>query len=233
MRFDRYISNTSGLSRSEAHRVIRSGEAQLNGTAARFASVVTAADTVTLNGERLTPARHIYLAINKPAGYICATEDGGHPTVLDILGDADTAKHPTEPLQIVGRLDIDTTGLVLLTTDGKWNHRVASPNGKCHKTYEVALAEPLADSDIALLEKGIILRSESKPTRPCRIFRRDFHKVTIELNEGKYHQVKRMFAAVGNRVIQLHRAAIGGITCNGLAEGNFRALTEDEINLFS
>lgn len=231
MRLDRYVANASPLSRSEVHRLIKAGEILVNGATARSNTAIAKSDTVTLYGDEVTPAHHIYLALHKPAGYICATIDANHPTVLDLLDDSQTALHPNEPLQVVGRLDIDTTGLVLITTDGQWNHRVTSPNGNCHKIYEVNLALPITETDINTLEQGILLRSETKPTRPCVIRVRSSTQVTIELQEGKYHQVKRMFAAIGNKVTYLHRTTIGGIVLDPtLAAGEFRALTTAEID---
>lgn len=230
MRLDRYVANASTLSRSEVHRLIRAGDILVNGVTARSNTAVAESDTVTLYGDEVMPARHVYIALHKPAGYICATSDANHPTVLDLLGDSQTALHPNEPLQVVGRLDIDTTGLVLITTDGQWNHRITSPNGNCHKLYQVNLAQPITEADINTLEQGVLLRSETKPTRPCVIHALSPTQVTIELQEGKYHQVKRMFAAVGNRVTHLHRTTIGGIVLDPtLAAGEFRALTAAEI----
>lgn len=231
MRLDRYIANATGLSRSQVHRALKNGEALLNGAPARSNAAVNAADSVTLLGEPVEPAKHVYLALHKPQGFICATEDAEHATVLDLVTDSELAYHPTEALQIVGRLDIDTTGLVLLTTDGQWNHRITSPKGQCRKTYEVTLAAPISAADITQLEQGIMLRSETKPTRPCRIVQHSATAVSIELNEGKYHQVKRMFAAVGNRVVTLHRSAVGAIVLDAsLDEGQLRALTAAEID---
>lgn len=231
MRLDRYIANASGLSRRQVHRLIRTGDVLVNGTAARNSTAVAESDCVTLYGDAVTPAHHVYIALHKPSGYICATMDADHPTVLDLLGHNQETFHPTEPLQVVGRLDIDTTGLVLVTTDGQWNHRVTSPNGNCHKTYEVSLAQAITQEDIHKLEQGVLLRSESKPTRPCVIRAHNPTQVTIELREGKYHQVKRMFAAMGNRVTQLHRSAIGAIQLDAsLPAGSFRPLTAAEID---
>lgn len=231
MRLDRYIANATGLSRSQVHRAIKSGEALLNDISARNNSDVGSADRVTLNGEVIEPAAHVYLALHKPAGYICANSDPDHPTVIDIVSGHELAHHPTEALQIAGRLDIDTTGLVLLTTDGQWNHRVTSANGRCFKTYNVTLAQPISDAELRDLEAGVLLRSEPKPTRPCKIQRLSCSEVVITLGEGKYHQVKRMFAAVGNRVAALHRCAIGSITLGeGLPEGHFRVLSAAEVD---
>lgn len=231
MRLDRYLANATGISRNQVQRAIRAGDALINGAKAQFGSTVHDTDCVTLHGQIVNPAKHCYLALHKPAGYICANSDADHPTVIDLVSGHPQAQHPTESLQIAGRLDMDTTGLVLLTTDGQWNHKVTSANGKCLKTYEVNLAQAIADADLRLLEAGITLRSEPKPTRPCSIERLSARDVTITLGEGKYHQVKRMFAAVGNRVTALHRRAIGDIRLDQtLRAGQFRVLTDAEIS---
>lgn len=231
MRLDRYVANATVFSRSEVHHLIRAGDILVNGQNARSSTAVGAEDAVTLHGEPVTPAQHVYLALHKPAGYVCATTDSDHPTVLDLLAGREEAFHPREPLQVVGRLDMDTTGLVFVTTDGQWNHKVASPNGNCHKLYEVTLAQPISEDEISRLEQGIVLRNETKATRPCTISAQSSTQVTIKLQEGKYHQVKRMFAAVGNRVTHLHRSAIGAVTLRpALPAGESRALTQAEID---
>lgn len=230
MRLDRYIASATVLSRREVHRLIKAGDVLVNGHPARNNTAVGVDDEVTLYEKEVVPARHVYLALHKPAGYICATNDADHPIVLDLVAGSKQAHHPTEALQVVGRLDIDTTGLVLITTDGQWNHKVTSPNGKCRKTYQVTLAQPLSADDAHKLEQGVLLRSETKPTRPCTIEVNSPTQVTIELQEGKYHQVKRMLAAVGNRVTQLHRSSIGSVALGDIEPGGFRVLTQEEVD---
>lgn len=231
MRLDRYIANATGISRTLVHRHIKSGNVLVDGAKPKNVGLqLKPGQTVTLDGQEVTPSQHLYLMLHKPEGTVCANEDEEHPTVIDLLDGAAEATHPTAPLQIAGRLDLDTTGLVLLTTDGQWNHRITAPSSDCSKTYVVHLAEPISSFDVTLLEEGISLKSEKKPTLPCSIKTLDGLSLKIELTEGKYHQVKRMFAAIGNRVTKLHRERIGNIVLpDDLEPGAFRPLTEEEI----
>ena len=148
-------------------------------------------------------------------------------------------------LHIAGRLDADTTGLVLITDDGRWSHNVISPKKECQKIYRVWLRNPIpAEKSTALIEQfkqGIQLQGESSLTRPAvleliadsDIANKESSEVLLTITEGKYHQVKRMFAAVGNRVIGLHREQIGGVELGDLAPGEWRSLTAKEVALFS
>jgi 16S rRNA pseudouridine516 synthase len=173
---------------------------------------------------------------------ICSNVDEVYPSVLHFI-EVDRAFD----LHIAGRLDADTTGLVLITDDGRWSHNVISPKKECQKTYRVWLRSEVDDEKLSQLvedfDKGLQLQGEKSLTRPAKLERvepdnlidPDSYKteVLLTITEGKYHQVKRMFAAVGNRVIGLHRERIGGITLGGLAPGEWRELTMDEIALFS
>ncbi len=231
MRLDRYIANATGISRALVHRQIKSGKVLVDGVKPKTVGLkLKPEQRVTLGGEVIVPAQHLYLMLHKPEGTVCANSDNEHPTVIDLLDGAEAATHPTAPLQVAGRLDMDTTGLVLLTTDGQWNHRITAPSSECTKTYIVHLAEPISSFNVTLLEEGISLKSEKKPTLPCSIQTLDGLSLKIELSEGKYHQVKRMFAAVGNHVVKLHRERIGDIVLpDDLELGDFRLLTAEEV----
>jgi len=151
--------------------------------------------------------------------------EGNHPSVLSLLD-----MPGANSLTIAGRLDADTTGLVLITSDGQWNHRITSPKKECGKRYRVQLVAPLAANAEQLLAEGLMLHNESKPTKPAQLERMSDTEVLLTISEGKYHQVKRMFAALGNRVTGLHREQIGAITLDSeLAPGQWRNLTADEI----
>lgn len=227
MRLDGFIAHATGLSRREAQLHIKEGRVAVNGEMVRHPARSVEAASITLDGEVLTLPSPVYVMLHKPAGYLCANTDGQHPTVLDLLP---SGLHPTEPLQIVGRLDLDTTGLLLITTDGAWNHRITAPNGRCTKIYRAHLATPISAEAIAILERGVMLHSESKLTLPCHIQPTGDREVRIQLQEGRYHQVKRMFAAAGNRVVQLHREQVGELPLDPeLKPGEFRHLTEAEI----
>ncbi len=231
MRLDRFIAHATGMSRRQVNQLIRGGRVLVDGLPAQGALRITE-QTVSLDGQPVVSAAPVYLMLHKPIGYVCANTDALHPTVLDLL-DGERF-HPTDPLQIVGRLDADTSGLVLLTTDGHWNHRITAPASHCSKTYRVELEATLTPAAKADLEQGIWLKSETKPTLPCQILPLDATRVDIVLREGKYHQVKRMFAAVGNRVIALHRSSIGEVALDpALLPGQFRHLTRAEIDSLS
>lgn len=230
MRLDRFISNSTGLSRSETRVAIKSKRVCVNGITATNASMALGSpDTVTLDGQIIGPLRARYFMLHKPAGYVSATVDTAHPTALELLR--------SEPrfldLQIAGRLDRDTTGLLLLTDDGDWNHRLTSPTRQCEKVYRVQLRDPLSPQAIAQLEAGVLLRGEQRPTRPARVAltdQTDWRQLLLTIHEGKYHQVKRMFAATGNLVLGLHRESIGGIALDpSLAPGEYRPLTATEV----
>lgn len=186
-------------------------------------------DRVTLDGQSIEPPGPRYFMLHKPAGYVSATVDAAHPTALELL----RGEPRCLDLQIAGRLDRDTTGLLLLTDDGDWNHRLTSPARQCEKVYRVQLRDPLSAQAIAQLEAGILLRGEQRPTRPARVAitdQTDRRQVLLTILEGKYHQVKRMFAATGNLVLGLHRESIGGITLDpSLGPGEYRPLTAAEV----
>lgn len=227
MRLDGFIAQATGVSRREAQRYIKEGRVTVDGDTVRNSGARADNRKVAVDGEPIALPAPVYVMLHKPAGYLCANTDGQHPTVLDLLP---TKLHPTEPLQIVGRLDLDTTGLLLLTTDGAWNHRITAPNSRCLKVYCAELAEPITTDVIATLEQGVMLHSENRPTLPCHILLTATQRVTMTLQEGRYHQVKRMFAAVGNRVVVLHREQIGGLKLDPqLQPGEFRHLTTAEV----
>lgn len=227
MRLDGFIARATGASRREAQRYIKEGRVAVDGEIARNSGTNVQNHEVTLDGQSIALPAPVYVMLHKPLGYLCANTDGQYPTVLDLISEK---LHPTEPLQIVGRLDLDTTGLLLLTTDGTWNHRITAPNSRCTKVYCAELAEPISAEAIATLEHGIMLHSETKPTLPCTVQPNSSHQVKITLQEGRYHQVKRMFAAVGNRVVSLHREQVGALKLDPqLRPGEYRRLTITEV----
>ena len=163
--------------------------------------------------------------LHKPQGYICSHEDGDYPTIYQFFDYPLSAR-----LHSAGRLDVDTTGLVLLTDDGQWSHRITSPKFHCEKTYLVTLDDPVEANYVQACADGILLRGEKELTKPATLEILDDYNVNLTLSEGRYHQVKRMFAALGNKVVGLHRWKIGNVVLDEhLAEGEFRSLTEEEI----
>ncbi|SDK24523.1 16S rRNA pseudouridine(516) synthase RsuA [Microbulbifer yueqingensis] len=226
MRLDKAVSQVTDLSRAEVKRAARAGRITVNGAPVSDPSTkVLPTDEICLDSEPLEEPGPRYFMLNKPLGYVCATKDSEHPTVLDLIDEPN--KHQ---LHIAGRLDVDTTGLVLLTDDGQWSHKVTSPRHHCDKTYYAHLAERVDDSAVDKFAKGLWLDSEKKRTRPAVLEILFANEVRVTLNEGRYHQVKRMFGALGNRVLELHRERIGDIILDeDLEEGNYRPLTPDEI----
>ena len=226
MRLDRYLASATNLTRKEARISIRSGAVAVDGQVLTdVAHHISLPGTVTLDGALVATRTPRYFMLHKPAGVICATKDAHQTTVIDLI----SIDNP-DRLQIVGRLDKDTTGLVLLTDDGQWNHRITSPRSSCSKTYQVTTAEPIDISAIDQFSKGVVLKSENRRTRPAVLSLCGSRSAQLILNEGKYHQVKRMFAALGNNVTALHRSAIGGIHLDQtLQAGEYRTLTTNEI----
>ena len=225
MRLDQFIATSTELSRKDAKRAISRGEVTVNEQICKGANTRLAGhERVALSGTLLTLAGERYLMMNKPAGVVSATTDSDHPTALDLL-----PSDITRNLHIAGRLDADTTGLLLLTTDGKWSHRVTSPRTDCPKTYRVTLSEPLTDAAAQQLERGVGLHNDPKPTRPAGVKVLEERIIELTISEGRYHQVKRMLAAVGNHVDALHRLRIGKVELDtALGPGEYRELTPEE-----
>ncbi len=228
MRLDRYLSNVTVLTRSQAQKAIRNGRAKVNGEAVKSPSmVVPEGAAVQLDGEKVARPGYRYFMLNKPTGYVCSTHDRHNSSVLELLDEPVLTR-----LHFAGRLDIDTTGLVLITDDGDWSHRITAPSRKSPKRYLVSLAEPLFDKDAGKLRAGLLLRNEKAPTRPAELDYLSATQVRLTITEGRYHQVKRMMAAVGNRVIALHRESVASLALDpGLQAGRYRALTAAEIAL--
>ncbi len=229
MRIDKFIGNNSSLSRTLIHVAIKRGLVTRNGEVINKTNAsMEANDVITLREEIITAIQTRYIMLHKPTGYVCANTDSEHPTVLDLI---DMPRK--ESLQIAGRLDLDTTGLVLLTDDGQWNHLLTSPKKACYKSYLVTTADPINNTIAATFVEGIILHGETKLTLPATLTLINSHQARLEIQEGKYHQVKRMFAAVGNNVVALHRERIGNILLDTqLAPGEYRHLTDIEISSF-
>lgn len=215
------------LSRSQAQRAVRDGRVTVDDAPVKDPACKPAAGShVCLDGEPVEERGSRYFMLHKPVGYVCATEDDRYPTVLELLPVDERAG-----LHIVGRLDVDTTGLVLLTDDGDWSHRITSPKHRCDKRYRVSLAQPLAEGDLLKLQQGVALRADTKPTLPAEVEQLDATTLLLTLQEGRYHQVKRMFGALGNRVIKLHRERIGALALDEqrVPLGEFRALNPAEV----
>ena len=224
-RLDRRLARATGLSRARAQRAIRSGMVMVDSVVITDPAVSVANEAAVIyEGQRLTAVMHRYFMLHKPAGVVSANVDREHRTVLDLL------ELPNKSgLHIAGRLDIDATGLVLVTDDGEWAHRIMAPRQQMPKTYRVWLAETVPDSAIDQLRRGIHLKGEKNACAPAEAERITEREIRLTIAEGRYHQVKRMFAATGNRVVKLHRERVGHIVLDpALAPGQFRPLTEAE-----
>jgi 16S rRNA pseudouridine516 synthase len=229
MRLDYLLANGTTLSRKAARREIMAGQVLVDGIECRKAAThVSVKNRVTLAGEPVYLTGERYLMLNKPADVVSATKDGLHKTAIDLLPGEYQAN-----MLVAGRLDRDTTGLLLLTTDGQWSHRVTSPKTHCPKTYRVELAEPLAEDALTRLREGLLLRGETRSTRPAVAEQITPQCLRLTISEGRYHQIKRMLAAVGNHVEALHRERIGAIALDeALASGEWRELSDEEIGSF-
>ncbi|MRI31950.1 16S rRNA pseudouridine(516) synthase RsuA [Endozoicomonas sp. OPT23] len=227
MRLDKYLCESIDLTRAEAKRLLKGGEVTCDGEVVKNPGFKVADNcNVQMEGHNLQPVGLRYVMIYKPEGCICSTVgDQDYPSVLELL-----EMEKIDRLGICGRLDVDTTGLVLVTDDGQWSHRITSPQKKCGKRYRVELADPVDASAIEQFAEGIMLASEYKPTRPAELEIISDHEVLLTIHEGKYHQVKRMFAAIGNKVVGLHREQVGEIELDeDLEPGEWRYLTEAEV----
>lgn len=228
MRLDQFVGQALQISRNEAQKLIRAGVISINH------EIVTKAPTnisdnaqVYYAEELLSLPGLLYLMLHKPLGVISATEDTSQRTVLDLI------KHPHRRLlHPVGRLDKDTTGLLLLTNDGQWSHRITAPRQHVPKVYLAQLAEPLSDLAAQQLLQGVLLQGETHVVTASKVEIIPKQQVRLTIHEGKYHQVKRMLAAVGNRVETLHREQIGALSLDPkLPAGAWRFLTPSEIDL--
>lgn len=226
MRLDKFIGNNSDYSRKQIQYMARQSRIRVNGEVEKSTAFQIAdADRITVDDVLIQAEGLRYFMLHKPAGVICANTDPAHPTVIDLL---DLSRK--SELQIAGRLDSDTTGLVLITDDGRWNHRATAPTRACKKRYRVTTAESIDEATIDLFKQGVQLHNEKNLTLPAELTILDSHQALLEIQEGRYHQVKRMFAAAGNHVVTLHREAVGAILLDAqLTPGQYRPLTAEEI----
>lgn len=229
MRLDKFVCAATGLSRKEARRVIRAGEIEIDASVIKKSADTVGDDQqVTWLSQPLQIIGLRYLMLNKPADCVCATVDDLHTTVFNFI---DEPKQ--QDLHTVGRLDADTTGLLLITDDGKWSHRITTPKNECPKTYRAQVAEAVSDDDAERLRLGIMLRGEERATKPADVEVITPTDIRLTIYEGRYHQVKRMFAATGNKVLALHRERIGPLDLDPQLEpGEYRVLTAEEVALF-
>ncbi|SDZ29422.1 16S rRNA pseudouridine516 synthase [Evansella caseinilytica] len=230
MRIDKLLANTGYGSRKEIKKLLKTGGLKVDGTVVKDPAIHVDPDKnfIELFGEKVEYKPYIYLMMNKPSGVISATEDQVEQTVIDLL-DADDAMYEPFP---VGRLDKDTTGLLLLTNDGKMAHQLTSPKKKVNKVYRVHLDEPVSREDEDVLRSGVEL-DDGYITKPAELEYpgEDRTVLLLTITEGKFHQVKRMFQARGRKVVALKRESIGALQLDpALLPGEYRELSKAEIS---
>lgn len=227
MRLDKFLSNAGIGSRSQVKNIIKKGQISVNGRTAGSGdeSVNEDADVILYAGTRILLQKYRYFMLNKPKGVVSATEDNLDKTVLDCL-----SKEDARDLFPVGRLDKDTTGLMLLTNDGELSHNLLLPRKHVDKTYYVTCEKDVTEEQLEALRKGVEI-GDDKPTLPALARPGDSAKeIYLTIREGRFHQVKRMLMAVGNKVCELERVSMGSLKLDkSLAPGEYRALTAEEL----
>ncbi len=230
MRLDKLLSDAALLSRSDATKAIRSGRVTVNGIVQRSPSVHVSpeASAVAIDGRLLSWQQYTYIMLNKPAGYVSTTDISDKRCVLHLL----PPEYRRAELFPCGRLDIDTLGLLLLTSDGQTAHELLSPKHHVKKIYRYTCDRPLDKEAVAALESGVDI-GEEKPTMPAKLSPdEDMQSGTITIVEGKFHQIKRMFEAVGRSITSLERVVFGPLSLDtALRRGEWRHLTESEVEL--
>ncbi|MEZ9072863.1 pseudouridine synthase [Vibrio splendidus] len=227
MRLDKYLCKSTDLTKPEAIEHIHNGEVNVNNkTVTDESTQVHESNTILLNGTLLKLREFRYLLMHKPAGTICSNIDEAYPSLFNYI-----EIEKASELHIAGRLDADTTGLVLITDDGRWSFNITLPTKSCKKVYRVTLSRDIKDDVADKFKAGIQLQGEQKPTRPAELEVITSKEVLLTITEGKFHQVKRMFAAVGNRVVGLHREQIGDVRLD-VEAGQWRYLTKAEVDSF-
>ena len=233
MRLDKLLSHTGFGSRKEVKELLKKKRVSVNDVIQKDGklSVNEYEDSICVDGEQLIYQEFVYYMLNKPKGVISATEDPSHRTVVDLIGEGDRKKG----LFPVGRLDKDTTGFLLMTTDGELAHQLLSPKKKVPKLYEAKVKGIMTEADVETFASGMTI-SGGEVCLPAKLkitsvtLEEGYSEISLEIMEGKFHQVKRMVEAVGKKVVGLHRVSMGGLTLDGtLKPGQYRALNENEI----
>ncbi len=228
MRLDKFVSHCTGLTRSEARNDIKRGKVFVNSQKVKKADFsVFTSDEITYCSKKLVYNKYIYIMLNKPKDVLCATEDKNGVTVIDLIKEDFTQKN----MFPAGRLDKDSTGFVLITNDGDYAHAILSPKSHVEKTYTVILDTKVTQEMVCEFEKGVVLHDGTK-TLPSKLILHDDDefKATVILTQGIYHQIKRMFGALGAGVNELNRDAIGGLNLDeNLKIGEYRQISEEEL----
>ena len=218
-RIDAHLSSLGYCTRSEAKKFLRIFELTVNDKRVFDTSIKAYHNDIKVNNEVLDPET-ITILLNKPSGFICSHNDAGS-LIYALIPSRWNRRNPK--ISTIGRLDVDTTGAIILTDDGALNHKLSSPKSDVSKIYEATLAVPLNGDEKEIFASGeLMLNGEKKPLLPAVLEVISETHVRLEICEGKYHQVKRMFAAVGNRVLSLHRVSFGGFMVDDLKEGEYK-----------
>ncbi|WP_296059895.1 pseudouridine synthase [uncultured Amphritea sp.] len=229
MRLSRFIQINTSYGRQQVKLLLAQGRIRVAGDVTTEANLeIDRFVRVELDNQLLQESQSHYLMLNKPAGVVSSTEHPEHPTVIDLL-----PERLRQGLHLAGRLDLKTTGLMLLTNDGHWSRRVTQPESRIAKVYRVTTKDPVATEAEEVFRKGIYFRYEDITTRPAALERIDCYNSRLTIHEGRYHQVKRMFGYFDNEVTALHRESIGEIMLDpDLRPGEFRPLTAAEVASF-
>lgn len=227
MKLVKLIANLGYGSRKEVAAMFRQGRITDAGGEVLYADDKVDHDAIRIDGEPLDPPSGVLLMLHKPTGYTCSTKDAGH-IVYELIPPRFLQRSPV--VSTVGRLDRDTSGLLLMTDDGVLLHRIVSPKSQIAKVYEATLARDLRGDEVKIFASGKLkLESEKAPCAPAQLDIIDARHACLTLTEGRYHQARRMFAAVGNHVEALHRSRVGGLTLGDLPVGQWRLLERGEI----
>jgi 16S rRNA pseudouridine516 synthase len=227
MKLDRLLAKHDAMGRNRARQAVVDRRVQVDGeTATRIDLEVDRFSRVEMDGNIVRePERLLHIMVHKPVGVVSATSDAEHRTVIDLIDDPDRGS-----LHLVGRLDRNTSGLVLLTNDGRWSKALMNPAHKVPKTYLVETRDPIPPEAVAAFTEGFYFHTEDLTTLPAELEILEERKARLTLHEGRYHQIKRMFHRIGNRVTALHRVSVGGIVLpESLKAGEWRFLTEIEM----
>ena len=229
-RLDRFISEFCKFNRKAVRLVLAQKRVYVDGVlASDIAQLVDQFSHITLDNAVLQANETYYIMLNKPVGVVCATKDDKHKTVIDLLI-GQFEQETRESLHIVGRLDLNTSGLVLLTNDSRWSERLTSPEHKVAKHYHVTLEKPLTDEYISAFAQGMYFSYEKITTQPAELEIICPFEAKVILTEGRYHQIKRMFGRIDNKVVALHRYAIGQLSLDEtLSSGASRPLSAAEV----
>jgi len=230
-RIDKIIASQGQFSRSEVKKLVKGGRVTIDGSVVRSSDIKADPDksVIAVDGKALDYKKHIYIMLNKPQGVISASNDKAQKTVVDLVPE----ELFREGLFPAGRLDSDTRGFVLITDDGDFAHRILSPKNHIMKTYHAVLEAPLTENDIAAFRNGIELSDGTLCLEAeVKMLHAEPPTAQVKICEGKYHQVKRMFAALGNKVLDLRRVKMGELSLDeSLSEGQCREITAEELAL--